>query len=106
MISINNEKVFANRIDKKLHNNEEVYYSKDVKEEIPKKTIKNVYQKINDIFTSRNYIYKADVIIKTKDSTLNKTIIGKNKNSLITIDNELIPISDIIDIYKEKGSSN
>ena len=106
MISINNEKVFANRIDKKLHNNEEVYYSKDVKEETPKKTIKNVYQKINDIFTSRNYIYKADVIIKTKDSTLNKTIIGKNKNSLITIDNELIPISDIIDIYKEKGSSN
>ncbi len=106
MISINNEKVFVNRIDKKIHNNEEVYYSKEERKKDVKKITKNVYQKINDIFTSKNYIYKADVVIVTKDSTLNKTIIGKNKNHLITIDNELIPISEIVDIYKEKGSSN
>lgn len=102
MISIS-DKVFENHIDKKINNNEEVYYSKDVRESID---TKSVYQKINDIFTSRNYVYKADVIIKTKNDTLNKTVIGRNKSHLITMANELIPISDIIDIYKEKGSSN
>ena len=102
MISIS-DKVFENYIDRKINNNEEVYYSKDVKED---SDTKSVYQKINDIFTSRDYVYKADVIIKTKNDTLNRTIIGRNKSYLITMTNELIPISDIIDIYKEKGSSN
>ena len=103
MISIS-DKVFENHIDRKINNNEEVYYSKDVKEDSD--SDKSVYQKINDIFTSRNYVYKADVIIKTKNDTLNRTIIGRNKSYLITMTNELIPVSDIIDIYKEKGSSN
>ena len=102
MISIN-DKVFVNRIDKHINNNEKVYYSKDV---VDSSDTRNVYQKINDIFTSRNYIYKADVVIKTKNDTLNTTIIGRNKEYLITLNNELIPISDIVDIYKEKGSSN
>ena len=101
---MSNERLFVNHIDKMIHNNEEVYYSKD-SIDIEKDT-KNVYQKINDIFTSRNYIYKADVIIETRQGKLSKRVIGKNKDHLITSENELIPISDIIDIYKEKGSSN
>ena len=59
-----------------------------------------ILQKINSIFTSSNYIYKADVEIKLKDKTINKRVIGKNKTHLITIDNELISISDILDIKK------
>lgn len=102
---MSNEKVFANRINKQIHNNEVVYYSKNNEEKVDKKSTKNVYQKINEIFTSRNYIYKADVVIKTRNGTLSKRVIGKNSNHLITSDNELIPISEIIDIYKEKGSS-
>ncbi len=61
----------------------------------------NVSQKINKIFNASNYIYKADVKIKLKDgSTLNKRVIGKNKLYLITMENELIPITDIIDIER------
>ena len=37
-----------------------------------------------------------------KDGTINKKIIGKTKDKLITMDNEYINISDIKDIYKEK----
>lgn len=102
---MSNERLFVNHIDRKIRNNEEIYYSND-DIDISKKDTKNVYQKINDIFTSRNYIYKADVIIETKKGKLSKRVIGKNKDHLITSENELIPISDIIDIYKEKGSSN
>ena len=105
--------VFANKIDKELHNNDCVYYSskesifddRSVKE-MDKKDIKpmntnlglNINQKINKIFNSSKYVYKANVRITTKDGEYIKKIIGQNKTHLITMDNELIPISDIIDI--------
>lgn len=98
-------KVFANTISKELNNNERVYYEKneDVKKEAkPKKKVSNnlnINQKINKIFGSSKYVYKADVKITFKDgNTLNKKIIGRNKNELITMENELIDISLISDI--------
>ena len=95
-------KVFHNRLDKKFNNNESVYYSdRDVKDD----TIDNrtVLQKINDIFASPNYVYKANVEITLKDKKINKRIIGRNANYLITMDNNLIPITDIIDIKSTKN---
>lgn len=101
-----NGKVFANKINKYINNNESIYYSKNEKEDIKvtKTNVKqkNIYQKINEIFNSRDYIYKADVIIYTKNGELKKRIIGRNSKHLITTDNELIPIADIIDIKKQE----
>lgn len=98
--------VFQNKISKKINNNKNVYYGKNeetrelktIKKEKKPGMTKNVNQKIKDIFNSTRYVYKADVIIKTKDDTITKKIIGKNTTSLITMDNELIPIADIVDI--------
>ncbi len=95
-------KVFHNRLDKKFNNNESVYYSdRDIKDD----TIDNrtILQKINDIFASPNYVYKANVEITLKDKKINKRIIGRNANYLITMDNNLIPITDIIDIKSTKN---
>ena len=64
-------KIFANKINEKAGNNETIYYSD-----------------------------KADVKIKLKNETIKKRIVGHNTTHLITIDNELIPITDIIDIEK------
>lgn len=60
---------------------------------------KNINRKIKDIFSSPNYVYKADVSI-TLDSgqTIKKTIIGRTNNSLITIDDELIDVRHITQI--------
>jgi len=111
-------KVFANKIEKEVGNNKSVFYSSkdglnDASEDVRGTNIsddfvskvkdnlvkpKNVYQKINDIFNSSRYVYKADVELTLKDGVVTKRIVGKNANHLITIDNELIPISDIIDI--------
>lgn len=108
--------VFANKIEKEVGNNKKVFYStkdgladnsdrkstneddfaQSIKDNLVKP--KNIYQKINDIFNSSRYIYKADVELTLKDGVVTKRIIGKNSNHLITIDNELIPISDIVDI--------
>lgn len=94
-------RVFANTINKKFSNNEE--YSYGAKEEVEEKkdTRKvelNINQKINKIFSSTSYIYKADVKITTDDDVIVNKIIGKNNKNLITIDNKLIPIDSIRDI--------
>lgn len=105
-------KVFANKIEKELNNNEKVYYERSTSEiENKEKKLENVVkkvkipeeltinQKINKIFGSSRYVYKADVTIKLKDgNTVDKKVIGRNKNELITMENELIKISSIDDI--------
>lgn len=100
--------VFANKIERKAGNNEDVYYSNKDSKENEERTVsspiksngKNVNQKINEIFTSTNYIYKADVKITLKDKTINKRIVGRNSTHLITMENELIPLTDIVDIER------
>ena len=99
-------KVFQNNINKKFNNNSNVYYSSkenrssnltnDVNDN------KTVLQKINEIFSSPNYVYKANVEITLKDKKIIKRIIGRNKDFIITMDNNLIPVKDIIDIKSIK----
>ena len=86
-------KVFANKIDKKLENNTTYFKtsSEDYKPEI-------VEQKIKEIFASPRYVYKAEVEITFADKKIIKKIIGQSNGNLITLDNELIKISDILDI--------
>lgn len=101
-------KVFANKIDKELNNNETVYYNKNeerkIEEKDPLTSILTVNQKINQIFSSARYVYKADVIITTKNGKVNKRIIGRNRNELITMDNEVINVNDILDIEFQKNN--
>lgn len=95
-------KVFHNRIDKKFDNNRSVYYSNNTYSEDRTVDARTVLQKINDIFSSPNYVYKANVEITLKDKKITKRIIGRNKSYIITMDNDLIPISDIVDIRSTK----
>ena len=60
---------------------------------------KSVNRQIKDVFSSPNFVYKANVSIKLTDGTTQeKTIIGRTNNSLITIDDELIDVSKISQI--------
>lgn len=96
--------LFVNKIDKTINNNERVYCSNNqnnrkIKENIKNnKKTKNINQKINAIFMSTNYVYKAQVKLTFKDKEEVRKIVGKNQKYLITMDNELIPIADILDI--------
>ena len=95
-------KVFHNKIDKKFDNNRSVFYSNNTYEEDRSVDTRTILQKINEIFSSPNYVYKANVEITLKDKKVTKRIIGRNKNYIITMDNDLIPITDIIDIKSVK----
>ena len=86
--------IYKNQINKRMNNSQE-YIVVNKKEQFNKEEIN---KKINDIFKSDNYIYKIKVIIETEDGILEKYIIGKNNNYLITMDNELIDIEKIKDI--------
>ena len=93
--------VFQNKNITNSNNSQELFYgSNKIKTSTRKIDVNN---KIKQLFLSTNYVYKIDVIITTKESTIEKTIIGKSRNYLITMDNETININDIIDI-KEKDS--
>lgn len=99
-------KIYANKVEKTHGNNSKVAYSSSdeiraaIKENNDSKIpVMNINQKLNQIFNSTRYVYKADVVIVTKDGTINRKIIGQNNTHLITIDNELIPIADIVDIH-------
>ena len=92
-------KVFANKINRKIENNDSYSYTKN-NEFLKDDVVDNldINSKINNIFKSTNYIYKVDVNIKLKDGIVDKKIIGKKNGYLITMDNELIKIDDILDI--------
>lgn len=100
-------KVFASPINHKLENNKEVYYSKEEKQVSVESGIhdydsKTIEKKINDIFSSTTYVYKAKVHIKLESGEVEKNIVGKNERYLITMDNEKIPLEDIKDIWIQK----
>jgi len=97
--------LFVNKIEKKLDNNDTVFYSvldyRKILEPTEEYNItgESVKDKIDGLFNSVNYVYKMNVIITLKDNkVINKDIIGQIDNNLITIDDEMINIDDISDI--------
>lgn len=96
-------KMYQNKINKKIDSIQKVYNSfedRTTKVSDIKYGNISIDKKIEDIFTSPEYVYKADVTIVTDKETIKKRIVARNKNNIITIDNEYIPISIIRDIYK------
>lgn len=91
--------LFVNKFDKEFKNNEKVFYSKNnsIDRSIEKV---DVLKKINEIFRSNDFVYKADVVITLENCKINTTIIARNNSSLITMDNEVIKINEILDIKK------
>ena len=94
-------KIFVNHINKKIKNNmEEYHFTKDnIDNEII--DVSDINSKLNDIFSSTSFVYKANVDLYLKDgSILNEDIIAVKDKSVITLNNKKIPINDILDIRK------
>ena len=99
-------KMYQNKIKREVPSIQKVYSTLDNRSDIRDERINTRYsnisidKKIDNIFNSSDYVYKADVTIITDNETLKKRIVARNRNNIITIDNEYIPISIIRDIYK------
>ena len=92
--------VFSNPINKEIKNNEEFYYGNLNEKEL--KSPKEINKQINQIFNSKDFVYKKKVKIKTFDDEQIITLVGKNQNSLLTLDNKAIPIINITQIEEIK----
>ena len=96
--------MYQNKINKKISSSRKVYSTLDSPATTNNSDIRDpsisIDKKIDNIFKSHDYVYKADVTIITDNETVKKRIVARNNNNLITLDNEYIPISIIRDIYK------
>ena len=88
--------VYSNPIEKEIKNNTEYYYGSLRSENNIKP--KNIIQQINNIFASKDFVYKKKVRVTTIDETTDVTLVGRNTTSLLTLENKTIPISNITDI--------
>ncbi len=94
-------KVFVNKLEKDVGNNKTYSYDKseDINTSQDRKSEITIYQKIKDIFNSPKYVYKADVVVEYDGMKHDKELIGYNRDYIITLNDEKIPISKIDDIY-------
>jgi hypothetical protein len=95
VIQLDLPRIYQNTDINLNNNDQEVFYSNRKINNIP-----NIKDKINNLFNKKTYIYKINTEIILKDNIIKTTIIGKTNTYLITINNELIPIKDILDIKK------
>lgn len=81
--------IFKGTVDKS--NNQDIsLINKNELEEV------DVKKQISNILNSNEFVYKADTrITLSTGEVIEKTIIGKNNNSLITMDDELIDVNSI-----------
>lgn len=98
---MNLPRVYQNRNIGSINNDQEYFYSALNNKGKRKVEKVDVDKKINNLFKSNKYIYKINVHIVTDNQEMDTTIIGKINNNLITIENNLIPIRDIIDINEK-----
>lgn len=92
-------KVFANRLSHNINNDQKIFYGGN-REIVNNSNEASIKKKISDIFSSSNHVYKSKVLLRTNSGDTEKIIVGKTSSNLITIQGELIKISDIIDIKK------
>lgn len=97
-------KIYQNEITKKIRNNKEICYLKDsetIKTHQQSETI-DISKTLNTIFNSLGQSYNIPVVITTKDKEYVTGIVAKTKDNIITLDNDLIPLEEIINIEIKK----
>lgn len=82
----------------RLYKNENIKTSNNKEYCYIEKTYENISDKLNKIFNGLGHSYNIPVVIKTKDKEYNTSLVTKAKNRLITLDNEVIKIDDIISL--------
>lgn len=93
-------KMYKCESKKVFNNNRSVYASYSNNNSFKVFDTNDIRKKINDIFSSHDFIYRTKVNIVIDNQIITKKIVGIYNNNLVTIDNEHIPINMISDIYK------
>lgn len=87
--------IYKNEINKKIKNNREVTYIKEEKQ--------NINEIIDSIFNGLGYSYNIPLIITTKNKVYETSLISRSKTNINTLDNDSIPINEIITIERKSS---
>lgn len=79
-----------------INNNKKSCYLEN--ESVVEKQSLDITEKLNIIFNGMGYSYNIAVVIKTKDKEYHTSLVARTKNNLVTLDNDVIPIKDIISL--------
>ena len=91
-------KIYQKEITRNIINNQTKCSLKN--ESSLKKETTDIEMFLKELFNEKRHVYNIKLNIKTKTGNYNTSIIAKNKYNVITIDNKIIPIKDIIDIKR------
>lgn len=103
-------KIFQNEFTKPINNNKKVCYLKEeedasinklsskVEEDNPISDEFDIRTVLDQIFSGIGYSYNIPVTIQTKNKTYHTSLIARTNLHVITLDNEVIPISEIVNI--------
>lgn len=91
--------IYKNNINKKINNNKKICYLKNINNQVEEiKENNNIEEILEEIFNGLGYSYNIPVLIETKNNKYETSLITKTKNNIVTIDNDIIPIKEIINI--------
>ena len=85
--------VFKKNVDSVHINNKNISYVRN--NSFKKESIVDIVDKLDKLFKSSRYVFNIGVIIKTKNKVYDTKIMSRNKTSILTINDEVIPIKDI-----------
>ena len=91
--------LYKNNNIKPIDNNKKVYYMKN--EDMRKISNTSVEEELDNIFHGLGYSYNIPVELVTTKKTYHTSLVTKTKENVVTIDNIIIPISEIISITKK-----
>ena len=91
-------KIYQTKISKNLNNNKKICYVENLL--IEKENKKSIIVTLNEIFSGLGHPYNIPLTITTKNKVYKTNLIARNKEKVITIDNEVILINDIESIKK------
>ncbi len=91
-------KIYKGDITKNIDNNKKVCRFKNENKS------PDIEEVLKEIFNGIGYPYNIGVIIRTKDNSYDTTLVSRGSKNVVTIDNEVIMIEDIISIEKKTGN--
>lgn len=97
-------KIYQAGLNTKITNNNKrtCYVGQEaLRQEDSKKT--DITEVLNEVFSGIGYSFNTPVLITTPDKTYDTSLIAKTKTNIITIDNEIIKLSDITNIEIKKN---
>ncbi len=101
-------KIYQAEFTKKINNNKKQCYIKTEESILKEEPIKQqspttVTEKLDEIFSGFGYAYNKPVIITTTIKTYDTHLIARTKKNVVTLENEVIPISEILAIQNKKN---